>query len=63
MIAETRALVESGVKCLGLAALDDQGVARFHQGCAQMMASAGMPVAAVSPEKLAQWVGDQIRGI
>lgn len=62
MIAETRALVEAGVKCIGLAALDDQGVARFHQGCAQMMASAGMPVAAVSPEKLAQWVGTQIRG-
>jgi Mg-chelatase subunit ChlD len=63
MLAETRALVESGVKCLGLAALDDQGVARFHQGCAQMMASAGMPIAAVSPDKLAQWVGDQVRGI
>ncbi len=62
MIAETRALVEAGVKCIGLAALDDQGIARFHQGCAQMVASAGMPVAAVSPEKLAQWVGDQIRG-
>ncbi len=63
MIAETRALVEAGVKCIGLAALDDQGVARFHQGCAQMMASAGMPIAAVSPEKLARWVGDQIRGV
>ncbi len=63
MIAETRALVEAGVKCIGLAALNDQGIARFHQGCAQMMASAGMPIAAVSPEKLAQWVGDQIRGI
>jgi Mg-chelatase subunit ChlD len=62
MIAETRALVEAGVKCIGLAALDNHGVARFHQGCAQMMASAGMPIAAVSPEKLAQWVGDQIRG-
>jgi Mg-chelatase subunit ChlD len=62
MIAETRALIEAGVKCIGLAALNDHGVARFHQGCAQMMASAGMPIAAVSPEKLAQWVGDQIRG-
>ncbi len=28
MIAETRALVEAGVKCIGLAALDDQGIAR-----------------------------------
>lgn len=63
LIAETRALVEAGVKCLGLAALDDQGVARFHQGFAHMVASAGMPVAAVSPERLAQWVGDQIRGV
>lgn len=62
MLAEVRALVDAGVKCLGLAALDDTGVARFHQGYAQMMASVGMAVAAVSPEKLASWVGDQIRG-
>ena len=63
LIAETRALVEAGVKCIGLAALDDQGVARFHQGFAHLVASAGMPVAAVSPERLAQWVGDQIRKV
>ena len=62
MIAEVRELVDAGVKCLGLASLDDSGVARFHQGYAAMMAGAGMPVAAVSPEKLARWVGDQIRG-
>ncbi len=62
MVAEVQALVESGVACLGLAALDDRGVARYHQGFAAMMAGAGMPVAAVSPEKLARWVGDQIRG-
>ncbi|TWU16050.1 VWA domain containing CoxE-like protein [Allorhodopirellula heiligendammensis] len=61
MIAEVRALVDSGVACLGLAALDDLGVARYHQGFAAMMAGAGMPVAAVSPENLARWVGDQIR--
>lgn len=61
MIAEVRELVDAGVKCLGLASLDDSGVARFHQGYAAMMAGAGMPVAAVSPEKLARWVGDQIR--
>jgi len=62
MIAEVRELVDAGVKCLGLASLDDQGVARYHQGYAAMMAGAGMPVAAVSPENLARWVGDQIRG-
>ncbi|QDV47713.1 VWA domain containing CoxE-like protein [Stieleria neptunia] len=62
MLGEVRALVDSGVRCIGLASLDDSGQARFHQGLAQLMASAGMSVAAVSPEKLAQWVGDQIRG-
>jgi Mg-chelatase subunit ChlD len=61
MVAEVLALVESGAKCIGLAALDDSGVARFHQGYAQIVANAGMPVAAVSPERLASWVGDRIR--
>lgn len=63
MIAEVRALVDAGVTCLGLASLDDRGMARYHQGFAAMIAGAGMPVAAVSPEKLARWVGGQIRGI
>lgn len=61
MVAEVLALVESGAKCIGLAALNDSGVARFHQGYAQIVANAGMPVDAVSPERLASWVGDQIR--
>lgn len=62
MLAEIRVLAESGVRCLGLAALDDSGVARFHQGYANLAAAAGMSVAAVGPEQLARWVGDQIRG-
>ena len=52
MTSEVRALVDAGVKCIGLAALDDSGTARFHQGYASLMASVGMPVAAVSPEHL-----------
>ena len=62
MLAEVRALVGAGVKCVGLAALDDSGTARYHQGYAQLVAAAGMPVAAVSPENLARWIGDVIRG-
>lgn len=62
MLAEVRALVDSGVRCIGLAALDDTGVARFHQGYASMAAAAGMSVAAVAPEQLARWIGNQIRG-
>ena len=49
-------------KLLGLAALDDDAKPRYHTGVAAGAVSAGMPVAAVSPERLAQWVGDQIRG-
>ncbi len=62
MLAEIQELVGAGVRCLGLAALDDTGVARFHNGYASMAAAAGMSVAAVAPEQLARWVGDQIRG-
>jgi hypothetical protein len=62
MLAEIRMLVDSGAKLLGLAALDDDAKPRYHSGNAAGVVSAGMPVAAVSPERLAQWVGDQIRG-
>jgi hypothetical protein len=62
MLAEIRILADSGAKLLGLAALDDRAKPRYHTGNAKSAVSAGMPVAAVSPERLAQWVGDQIRG-
>jgi Family of unknown function (DUF5682)/VWA domain containing CoxE-like protein len=62
MLAEIRMLADSGAKLLGLAALDDDAKPRYHTGNAGGAASAGMPVAAVSPERLTQWVGDHIRG-
>ncbi|PQO40595.1 VWA domain-containing protein [Bremerella cremea] len=62
MLGEARTLAESGVKLLGLAALDDEANPRYHVGNAAALAGAGMSVAAVTPERLAQWVGDQIRG-
>ncbi|MHB1557838.1 MAG: DUF5682 family protein, partial [Isosphaeraceae bacterium] len=61
LLAEVRMLADSGAKLLGLAALDDDARPRYHTGIAAGVAAAGMPVAAVSPERLAQWVGDQIR--
>ncbi|MFO0960353.1 MAG: DUF5682 family protein [Isosphaeraceae bacterium] len=61
MLAEIRMLADAGAKLIGLAALDDDARPRYHAGNASLAASAGMPVAAVSPERLAQWVGDQIR--
>ncbi|MFO0817176.1 MAG: DUF5682 family protein [Pirellulales bacterium] len=62
MLAEVRQLAESGAKLIGLAALDDDAKPRYNKGNAAAVVAAGMPVAAVSPERLAEWVGDQIRG-
>ena len=61
LINEVQALVDTGAKLLGLAALSDDGKPRYHTGIAAQVAGCGMPVAALSPLELARWVGDQIR--
>ena len=60
LIAEVRALVESGCAVLGCASLDDRGTARYCVGVAEQLAAAGMPVAALSPLELARWVGERV---
>ena len=61
LLGEVRALVEAGVTCLGLAALDDRGAPRYAVPIAEQVAACGMPVAALTPLELARWVGDKIR--
>jgi Mg-chelatase subunit ChlD len=61
LAAEVEALVTSGAKVLGLAALDDRGAPRYNPGVAKRVADAGAKVAALTPLELAQWVGEQIR--
>jgi hypothetical protein len=61
LLGEVRALVEAGVTCLGLAALDDRGAPRYAVPIAEQVAGAGMPVAALTPMELARWIGEQIR--
>ncbi|WP_165220084.1 DUF5682 family protein [Aquisphaera insulae] len=61
LLAEVRMIADSGAKLIGLAALDDDARPRYHAGIAASVVAAGMPVAAVSPERLARWVGDHIR--
>ncbi|MFN0248129.1 MAG: DUF5682 family protein, partial [Kofleriaceae bacterium] len=61
LLVEVRSLVEAGVTCLGLAALDDRGAPRYAVPIAEQVAAAGMPVAALTPLELARWVGDKIR--
>ncbi|MFI2606639.1 DUF5682 family protein [Kitasatospora sp. NPDC018619] len=61
LLAQTRALVDSGVHVLGCAALDDTGTARYSKAVAGRLVAAGMPVAALSPLELARWVGEKVR--
>jgi len=62
LLAEVRALASSGVHLLGCAALDDTGAPRYSRPVAAQLAAAGMPVAALSPQALARWVGARLRG-
>ncbi|GAA2895669.1 DUF5682 family protein [Streptosporangium fragile] len=62
LLGEVRALVSSGVRVLGCAALDDRGAPRYSVPVAERLVAAGMPVAALSPLALAHWVGDRLRG-
>jgi Mg-chelatase subunit ChlD len=60
LLAETRALVETGCRLLGCASLDDRAWPRYAVGIAEQLAAAGMPVAALSPLSLARWVAEQV---
>jgi hypothetical protein len=61
LLAETRALVESGVTVLGCASLDDAGRPRYSVSVASQLVAAGMPVAALSPLELARWVAEKVK--
>jgi Mg-chelatase subunit ChlD len=61
LLGEVRTLVEAGVTCLGLAALDDRGAPRYAVPIAELVAAAGMPIAALTPLELARWVGEKIK--
>jgi hypothetical protein len=62
LVGQVRELVTSGVTVLGCASLDDSGNARYSTSVAGALVGAGMPVAALSPQALARWVGDKVRG-
>jgi hypothetical protein len=61
LLAEVRGIGESGAHPLGVAALDDRGQPRYSKAVAEMVVSAGMPVAALTPMELARWIRDKIR--
>jgi Mg-chelatase subunit ChlD len=57
MLAAIRRLCESGVKVLGLAALDAVAQPAYDRNMAERCAAVGAEVAALTPQRLAEWLG------
>ena len=57
LLAAVRRLASARVKLLGLAALNDDGTAVYDVATAQRLAGVGMEVAALTPDRFAQWLG------
>ena len=57
MLAAIRRLCESGVKVLGLAALDAVAQPAYDRDMAERCVAVGAEVAALTPQRLAEWLG------
>jgi Mg-chelatase subunit ChlD len=57
MLRAIRAMRESGVRVLGLAALDETAQPTYDKEMAARAVDAGAEVAALTPQRLAEWVG------
>jgi hypothetical protein len=62
LYTRVRDLVESGAKVLGLATLGADGTPEYDKEVAKHLVGLGMPVAAMTPLKLAEWVALHVRG-
>ena len=56
LVSHVRGLVDSGVNVLGLASLTDAGAPWFDRAVADRLVDAGMRVAAMTPDRFAQWL-------
>lgn len=61
LLSTTHSLVTSGVKVLGLAALDDNADPAYDRNLAQQMVALGAEVGAMTPGELAAWVAEKVR--
>jgi Mg-chelatase subunit ChlD len=60
MIAACRRMAAARVTMLGLAALDDAAQPDFDRAIAARLANVGMKVAALTPDRFADWLGEVI---
>ena len=61
LYASARQLVESGVTCLGLAALDEDANPTYDHDVAARLVHMGWHVGAMTPGELALWVAEKVR--
>ncbi len=54
-------MAHHGVTLLGLAALDDRDTPAYNKDLARRLAKRGMHIAAMTPDRLAQWVAQRVR--
>jgi Mg-chelatase subunit ChlD len=60
LVASVKRICESGARVLGLAALDAVAEPAFDHEMAERCAEAGAQIAALTPQRLAQWMGQVI---
>ena len=56
LVGSVRRLAESGVTLIGLAALSDGGEPWYDRSTAARLVGAGMQVAAMTPDRVAEWL-------
>ncbi len=61
LLGAVRRLRESGVRLLGLAALDEDATARYDRWTARRLAECGMEVAALTPDRFAEWLAEVLQ--
>lgn len=60
LIAAVRRMASARVVMLGLAALDEDARPEYERATAERLVSAGMKVAALTPDRFADWLGEVI---
>lgn len=62
LVRRVKALVQAGVKVLGLAALDSNASPNYDRAMAARLVREGMHVGAMTPGELAAWLAEKVRG-
>jgi uncharacterized protein with von Willebrand factor type A (vWA) domain len=60
LIAAVRRMASARVTMIGLAALDDEAAPDYDRATAQRLADAGMEIAALTPDRFAEWIAGVI---